>query len=54
MSALHFVKSRGLKYFLFCRHSPEMVKKLEQAGLGYYVKADETKEKLGNWELSYN
>lgn len=24
-----------------------MVKKLEQAGLGYYVKADETKEKLG-------
>ena len=30
-----------------CRHSEKIIKKLEQAGLGYHVKGEETKEKLG-------
>ena len=32
--------------FLF-RHTDEMIKKLETAGLGYYVKADSTQHKFG-------
>jgi len=31
----------------FSRHSEELIKKLEQAGLGYHVDADETKDRLG-------
>lgn len=30
------------------KHSQEMINKLEQAGLGFFVTADETKEKLGH------
>lgn len=29
------------------RHSEELIKKLEQAGLGYHVDADETTDRLG-------
>ena len=29
------------------RHSEEMIKKLESAGLGFYVRATETQQKLG-------
>lgn len=29
------------------RHPEELIKKLEQAGLGYHVDADETTDKLG-------
>ena len=29
------------------RHSEEMIKKLESAGLGFYVKATKTQQKLG-------
>ena len=29
------------------RHSPEMIEKLENAGLGYYVHSVDTKQKLG-------
>ena len=29
------------------RHTKEMIKKLESAGLGYHVSADETEDKLG-------
>ena len=33
--------------FLFHRHTQEMIQKLESAGLGYHVSADETEDKLG-------
>jgi hypothetical protein len=29
------------------RHTKEMIRKLESAGLGYHVSADETEDKLG-------
>ncbi len=29
------------------RHSAEMIKKLEQAGLGYHIESGETTDKLG-------
>lgn len=30
-----------------CRHSDEMIDRLERAGLGYHVNSDETDDKLG-------
>lgn len=36
-----------LIYLYFCRHSDELIKRLEQAGLGYHVDADKTTDKLG-------
>ena len=30
-----------------CRHSEDMIEKLESAGLGFYVRATETQQKLG-------
>ena len=33
--------------FLRFRHTDEMIQKLESAGLGYHVKADETTDRLG-------
>ena len=45
----------GLKIIAACnpyrRHTPEMVKRLERAGLGYRVKADETEDRLGKVPL---
>ncbi|KAK9530838.1 hypothetical protein VZT92_012317 [Zoarces viviparus] len=45
----------GLKIIVACnpyrKHSPEMVKRLERAGLGYRVKADETEDRLGKVPL---
>lgn len=45
----------GLKIIAACnpyrKHSPEMVDRLERAGLGYRVKADETKDRLGKVPL---
>ena len=40
------------KFFQVCliicfRHTEEMIQKLESAGLGYHVSADETEDKLG-------
>ena len=32
---------------VFCRHSKDMIKKLENAGLGFFVKGTETQQKLG-------
>ena len=32
---------------VLCRHSKDMIKKLENAGLGFFVKATETQQKLG-------
>ena len=34
-------------YYLFYRHTKEMIQKLESAGLGYHVSADDTEDKLG-------
>ncbi|XP_066518776.1 E3 ubiquitin-protein ligase rnf213-beta [Hoplias malabaricus] len=44
-------KNSGLKIIAACnpyrKHTPEMIKRLEQAGLGYRVKASETEDRLG-------
>uniref|UniRef100_A0A3B1J697 RING-type E3 ubiquitin transferase n=1 Tax=Astyanax mexicanus TaxID=7994 RepID=A0A3B1J697_ASTMX len=44
-------KNSGLKIIAACnpyrRHTPQMIKRLERAGLGYRVKADETEDRLG-------
>ena len=37
---------------LFFRHSEELIKRLEQAGLGYHVDADKTTDKLGNHAIT--
>ena len=39
--------------FPLCRHSEEMIEKLESAGLGFYVRATETQQKLGNIIIVY-
>ena len=36
------------------RHSPDMIEKLETAGLGFYVRATETQQKLGMYMQSHN
>ncbi|XP_071430029.1 E3 ubiquitin-protein ligase RNF213 isoform X2 [Pithys albifrons albifrons] len=45
----------GLRIIAACnpyrKHTPKMIQRLELAGLGYRVKADETKEKLGSIPL---
>ncbi|XP_069016032.1 E3 ubiquitin-protein ligase rnf213-beta [Embiotoca jacksoni] len=45
----------GLKIIAACnpyrKHSPEMVERLERAGLGYRVKANETEDRLGKVPL---
>ncbi|KAK2820122.1 hypothetical protein Q5P01_023081 [Channa striata] len=45
----------GLKIIAACnpyrKHSPEMVERLERAGLGYRVRADETEDRLGRVPL---
>ena len=33
------------------RHTVEMIEKLESAGLGFYVKATETQQKLGEFTV---
>ncbi|KAK9965830.1 hypothetical protein ABG768_004896 [Culter alburnus] len=44
-------KNSGLKIIAACnpyrRHTPKMINRLEQAGLGYRVKAEETEDRLG-------
>ena len=32
---------------LLCRHTDDMIHKLESAGLGYHVKTDESDDRLG-------
>ncbi|XP_046861644.1 E3 ubiquitin-protein ligase rnf213-alpha-like [Xenia sp. Carnegie-2017] len=45
----------GLHFIAACnpyrKHTDEMIKKLESAGLGYHVSADETEDKLGSIPL---
>ena len=36
-----------------CRHSEDMIKKLESAGLGFYVRETETHQKLGAMYSNY-
>ena len=38
---------------LYNRHSKEMIQRLENAGLGFYVKSTKTIHKLGNHVLLY-
>ena len=38
-------------YAIYFRHSDELIKKLEQAGLGYHVAAEATTDTLGKWIL---
>uniref|UniRef100_A0A8C3GM39 RING-type E3 ubiquitin transferase n=1 Tax=Cairina moschata TaxID=8855 RepID=A0A8C3GM39_CAIMO len=49
------VSCSGLKIIAACnpyrKHTPKMIQRLELAGLGYRVKADETKDKLGSIPL---
>uniref|UniRef100_A0A8C2UJJ3 RING-type E3 ubiquitin transferase n=1 Tax=Coturnix japonica TaxID=93934 RepID=A0A8C2UJJ3_COTJA len=49
------VSCSGLQIIAACnpyrKHTPKMIQRLELAGLGYRVKADETKEKLGSIPL---
>uniref|UniRef100_A0A803XU37 RING-type E3 ubiquitin transferase n=1 Tax=Meleagris gallopavo TaxID=9103 RepID=A0A803XU37_MELGA len=49
------VSCSGLQIIAACnpyrKHTPTMIQRLELAGLGYRVKADETKEKLGSIPL---
>ncbi|KAM9831669.1 E3 ubiquitin-protein ligase rnf213-beta [Neosynchiropus ocellatus] len=49
------LKMSGLKIIAACnpyrKHSPEMVERLERAGLGYRVKAKETADRIGNVPL---
>ncbi len=41
-------KAAMLLFSMICfRHTEEMIQKLESAGLGYHVSADETEDKLG-------
>ncbi|XP_069055826.1 E3 ubiquitin-protein ligase RNF213 isoform X2 [Pleurodeles waltl] len=48
-------ENTGLHIIAACnpyrKHTPAMIERLESAGLGYRVKADETKEKLGSIPL---
>ena len=37
---------------LYYRHTEEMIEKLESAGLGFYVKATETQQKLGSFQIT--
>ncbi|XP_053562489.1 E3 ubiquitin-protein ligase RNF213 [Bombina bombina] len=49
------IKDSGLQIIAACnpyrKHTEEMIKRLESAGLGYRVKAEETKERLGSIPL---
>ena len=36
-----------LQLVLMCRHTDDMIKRLENAGLGFFVKATQSQEKLG-------
>lgn len=51
----HLVSGSGLQIIAACnpyrKHTPKMIQRLELAGLGYRVKADETKDKLGSIPL---
>ena len=56
----HFCTRLGIRYiyiaipgcnicmqYCFLRHSDEMIKRLETAGLGFYVRTNETQQRLG-------
>ncbi len=38
---------KAIIYFLFYRHTEEMIHKLESAGLGYHVETQQTHDRLG-------
>ena len=37
--------------YVHYRHTEEGIEKLESAGLGFYVKATETQQKLGSFQI---
>jgi hypothetical protein len=37
----------SLNILIYCRHNEEMIERLENAGLGFFVKPTETQQKLG-------
>ena len=37
----------------FIRHTDEMIEKLKKAGLGYYVKDDNTQQKFGKYSTKH-
>src|SRR6218665_1259317 len=37
----------SLNFYLFLRHSDDMIQRLEHAGLGYHIQAHQTTDKLG-------
>ena len=39
------------QFYIIFRHSDEMIKRLEQAGLGYHIQADATTDKLGKFKV---
>ncbi|XP_046860850.1 E3 ubiquitin-protein ligase rnf213-alpha-like [Xenia sp. Carnegie-2017] len=47
LTSLHFIAACNP----YRKHTDEMIKKLESAGLGYHVSADETEDKLGSIPL---
>ncbi|XP_021359260.1 E3 ubiquitin-protein ligase rnf213-alpha-like isoform X2 [Mizuhopecten yessoensis] len=52
MNGKKLVVTENLKFIAACnpyrKHSADMIKRLEKAGLGYHVKQDETTDKLGH------
>ena len=42
-----------LLHAYMCRHTEEMIEKLESAGLGFYIKAKETQQKLGEFTIFF-
>ncbi|XP_041429619.1 E3 ubiquitin-protein ligase RNF213 isoform X3 [Xenopus laevis] len=55
VDGLPLIENSGLQVIAACnpyrRHTEEMIRRLESAGLGYRVKADETNERLGSIPL---
>ena len=48
LSKCHVVGNHIIFLMFLCfRHSEELIRKLEQAGLGYHVDADKTTDRLG-------
>ena len=47
LNLVYFSFSLLTAKLLSCRHTDEMIHKLESAGLGYRVKTDESEDRLG-------
>ena len=55
MSKCHIVGNHMIFLLIFYfRHSEDLIRKLEQAGLGYHVDADKTTDRLGKMSCIYS